>query len=253
MNRPARFAPPLLWRLFRRRPEIREMITGAEEIQENLDWCLRRRVRIVLRREGTGEERDVVLAAVDHSPERAFLLFREEAGRPGLPAWKRRDLLAAEYASPRGVRYRFQCQPLAAPAAGAHQLKAAYPALIERVLQADSVRIQDPAADPIPVSAGRDQGVVVDIGPRGIKFASNRLFEAGTLLEEVRVDLPQVGPVRGAAVVKHIQPSRALPMWRYLCGAEFTAMGPRDQRRLSRFVARRLARRGAGAGRGSGT
>jgi len=225
---------------FRRDKTVREIISSAGDIQENLDWGMNDQIHLSISSEASSEHFDATIVNVDHSPIDAYIQLRASRPKEALPVLKRRESLVMEYKSNRANRFRFQSYPLTEIDTDSGEMRVGYPSLIESIQDLDATRLKNAWKDPIPVDVERQRGVVVDLGLHGLKFTCNQIFETGKLLKDLQIDLPRLGPVQGSAVVKYMQPSKDYPLWRYLCGVEFTDMKPRDQRKLNRYVNRVL-------------
>ncbi len=232
----------MLFRLFRKNKRIPQLISAVEEIEKNLDWVVLGGLSVRVSGEAVAAPFDANIVQVSHASDDASIMIRPLT-RPGAhPVLHEEGALAVEYISSRSIWYRFHSYPLcdADPLTG--EFRAGYPSVIEALQDLRAVRCKTDAADLIRLDIAREQAVVVDIGSNGLKFTCNRIFEKGTVLKDLKVDLPKIGPVNGTAVVRYMQPASEYPLWRYLCGAEFAELTPKDQKRLDRFVAR-LARR----------
>jgi c-di-GMP-binding flagellar brake protein YcgR len=232
--------PKKLLDFFRKNRNLREIVSSAVEIQENLDWAMNRQVLFTLSAGSASNRFEARIVAIDHSPVGAFILLRALRSKEALLAVKGGDSLSLDYAFNRGMRFRFDSKPLTSVHPEYGEFQVGYPSLIESWQDLHAARFKNLSKDPIQVDVEKQRSVVIDIGLHGLKFTSNRVFEKGTLLKDVQIDLPRYGPVQGSAVVKYMQPSMDYPLWRYLCGVEFTEMRPRDQRRLNRYVNRTL-------------
>lgn len=228
----------MFFNLFRRKKIVRGMISDATAIREHLDWTREHRIPLQILGEESANRCTVLLSAVDHSQRQGYLqvhpLNRPEA-RVVLEEGKK---LFVHYDSVRGVRYEFETRLLAKAEVEEGEYRINYPLLIESFQDFKMARYRNTADEPIQVDVEKERGVVIDIGLNGLRFTSNKVFKAGTLLKNLQVELPRYGRVEGKAIVKYTQPSSDYPLWRYLCGVEFTELKPKDHRKLNRYVNR---------------
>ncbi len=232
----------MLFRLFRRSKRIPQVISDVEEIEKNLDWVVLGGLTVRVSGEAVAEPFDANIVQVSHASDDASIIVRPLTRAGVHPVLQEEGTLSMEYISSRSIWYRFHSYPLGDADTLTGEFRAGYPSVIEAVQDLRSVRCKTAAADMIRLDIAREQAVVVDIGSHGLKFTSNRIFEKGTVLKNLTFNLPKIGPINGSAVVRYVQPASDYPLWRYLCGAEFAELTPKDQKRLDRFVAR-LARR----------
>ncbi len=232
----------MLFKLFRRTKRVPQLISAVEEIEKNLDWVVLGGLSLRVSGEAVAEPFDASIVQVSHASDDAGIVIRPLTRAGAHPVLHEEGTLAVEYISSRNIWYRFHSYPLcdADPLTG--EFRAGYPSVIEALQDLQSVRCKTGATDLIRLDIEQDQAVVVDIGSNGLKFTSNKIFEKGAVLTGLKFNLPKIGPVNGSAVVRYVQPASEYPLWRYLCGAEFAEMAPKDQKRLDRYVAR-LARR----------
>ena len=229
-----------LFRFFQRNKTVREIISSASEIQENLDWAMTEQVPLKIFVEGRPQNIPALLVEIDHSSNGAYVQFLLEKTIEALPILKGNNNLVIEYESNRVNRFRFQTSPLSKIDRESGVFRAGYPSLIESFQDMDAARFKNAIKDPIPVDVEEQRGVVIDIGIHGLKFTCNQIYEKGELLKDLQINLPRYGLVQGSAVVKYMQPTKEYPLWRYLCGVEFTEMKSKDQKRLTRYVNRML-------------
>ncbi len=230
--------------ILRRRKALHLVLSSYDEIREHLDWARERKIPLAVLGEGSPKESSLAqLLQVNHAREDAYLLIQFVVrSRTGLFV-KKGESLNIEYELNRGCRYSFQSFPVSEVDPGSGIWRIGYPDRIDSFQDRRAVRYKSVSMECIPVDLEKDRGVVVDIGFHGLKFTSNRVFEKGTLLRNLRFELPRYGLVQGSAVVKYMRPSTEYPLWRYLCGVEFTGMRSRDQKRINRYVNHRMRRR----------
>lgn len=232
-----------IWfRFFRKNRVVHDMIATAVDIEENLNWGMEHEVSLKISTKSSPSGFQAMIAGVDHSPTQGYVLLRAVRPAEALAALRGQGSFVAEYESKRGIRYLFESLPLSGPDPVSGELKVRYPSIIESAQDLATARFRERSSGPIQIDVEKHRGVVIDLGLQGLRFTSNRVFEKGTLLKDLKIDLPRLGPVQGTALVKHLQPSTEYPLWRYLCGVEFTEMKPRDQRKLNRYVNRMLKR-----------
>ncbi len=228
----------MLFKLFRRQKVVRGMISDASAIQEHLDWTQEHHIPLRIAGEEGTEVGTFLLQTIDHSQRQGLLRVRTVTH----PAEKL-DLevgraLLVRYNSARGIRYEFQTRLLGKSDTEEGSYRLSYPLIVESYQDIKMARYKNTADEPIQVDVEKERGVVIDIGLKGLRFTSNKVFKTGTLLHNLQVELPRYGRVEGKAVVKYTQPSIDYPLWRYLCGVEFTELKPKDHRRLNRYVNR---------------
>ncbi|NOY53221.1 MAG: PilZ domain-containing protein [Deltaproteobacteria bacterium] len=228
----------MFFNLFRRKKVVRGMISDAAAIREHLDWTQDHRIPLRIAGEEGTELCTAFLCAINHSQREGLLRIRvmnRLAADPGLT--EGRELLV-RYNSARGILYEFQTRLLKKGETGEGEYRLSYPLIVESCQDIKMARYKNSADEPIQVDVDKERGVVIDIGLKGLRFTSNKVFKTGTLLQNLQVELPRYGRVEGKAVVKYTQPASDYPLWRYLCGVEFTELKPKDHRRLNRYVNR---------------
>ncbi len=228
----------MFFNIFRRKKVVRSMISDATALREHLDWTQEHRIPLKIVGEEHANRCTVLLCAIDHSQQQGFLQVRA-LNRPEAKAvLKEGTDLLVQYDSSRGVRYEFQTRILGKVEEEEGEYRLSYPLIVEAFQDFKMARYKNTADEPIQVDVEKERGVVIDIGLNGLRFTSNKVFKTGTLLKNLQVELPRYGRVEGKAVVKYTQPSRDYPLWRYLCGVEFTELKPKDHRKLNRYVNR---------------
>lgn len=229
-----------LFRLFQRRKEVQDIIASAVDIREHLEWALAEGIPLLIQGGDGGEDVDVRIRELNHSSADGFVGVVRGNGGAGPVSLQIADTLTAAYESSRGTRYRFHTMLVGEEGEQGTLWRLAYPALIESFQDYHAVRLKNPTAEPIQVDMEKDRGIVIDIGLSGFQFTSNRILEKGQVLEDLRLELPRLGPVKGSAVVKYTRPASDYPLWRYRCGVEFIDLKPKDRRRLNRYVMRMM-------------
>ncbi len=229
-----------LFNFFRRNRTVRETLSTEREIQENLDWAFNNKVPVRIFTESSSDRLEAAIVGVDHSSLDSYILLQAMGPKEAASVLTEKGPLILEYISSRGCRFVFYSIALSEVHPESGEFRAGYPSNIESYQNFSTVRLKNTGRDPIQVDVEKQRGVVVDIGSRGMRFTCNQVLDKGALLKDLQIDLPKYGTVQGSAVVRHIQPSKDNPVWRYLCGAEFTEMKPRDRKRLNHYLARML-------------
>jgi len=214
------------------------MISEASALQEHLEWTQGHRVPLKIVGEEGLELCTVLLQSIDHSQRQGLLQVRVANPSDARLAPEEGRELTVRYDSDRGIRYEFQTRLLGKIETGEGEFRLSYPLIVESFQDIKMARYKNTADEPIQVDIEKERGVVIDIGLKGLRFTSNKIFKTGTLLQNLQVELPRYGRVEGKAVVKYTQPAGDYPLWRYLCGVEFTELKPKDHRRLNRYVNR---------------
>jgi len=228
----------MFFRFFRRNKVVRGMISDATAIREHLDWMQEYRIPLKIMGEERANRCTVLVSAIDHSQQQGLLQVRA-LNRPEAKVVLREGRkLLVRYDSSRSIRYEFQTRFLGKVEGKEGEYRIGYPLLVASYQDFKMARYRNTADEPIQVDIEKERGIVIDIGLNGLRFTSNKVFKTGTLLKNLQVELPRYGRVEGKAVVKYTQPSNDYPLWRYLCGVEFTELKPKDHRKLNRYVNR---------------
>lgn len=227
---------------FSRRKTIQEILNSGQEIRKNLEWVLRHQIPIKVSAESSPNRFNARMVEVDHSPLNAFILLQAESLGDALPVLNGKVSLFLEYESRRGIRFFFQSFLLSDLDNDSGEFRVGYPPVIETEQDIHAYRLQNISTDPIQVDVESHRGVIVNIGLHGLMFTCNQILETGKVIQDLHIELPEHGLVRGSAVVRHVQVSKEYPSWRYLCGVKITGMKPRDQKRLGRYLTRMLSK-----------
>jgi c-di-GMP-binding flagellar brake protein YcgR len=228
----------MLLGLLRRKREIHEMISDVASMREHLDWAHDYAIPLRITGEVSSNRFEAVLSGIDHSQRTGYLRIRVSNRAEAKAVLKEEGELHVTYDSNRGIHYEFQTRLLDEIGEEGMEFKLSYPAFVDSHQDYQTARCKSSSDEPIQVDVEKEQGVVIDIGLNGLRFTSNRVFEAGTQVKRLLVDLPRYGRVEGQGVVKYTHPATDYPLWRYLCGVEFTDMKPKDHKKLNRYVSR---------------
>ncbi len=226
--------------LFRRNKIIRETLSTPGEIQENLDWAFNNKVSLDVFSESSPDRFEAAIVGLDHSSLDSYIVLQTMGPKETASVLLKKDSLTLEYFSNRGGRFAFRSIALSELHPESGEFRAGYPSSIDYHHDFGAVRVKSTDGDPVQVDVAEQRGVVVDISSRGLRFTCNEILEKGALFNDLQVDLPGCGMIEVSAVVRHIQSSKGNPVWRYLCGVEFTEMKPRFRKRLSQYLARKL-------------
>jgi hypothetical protein len=226
--------------LFRRNKIICETLSTPGEIQENLDWALKNKVSVEVFSESSPDRFKAAIVGLDHSSLDSYILLQAMGAKEAASVLLKKDSLVLEYHSSRGGCFVSRSIALSELHPESGEFRAGYPPSIDYYHDFYAVRVKSTGGDPVQVDVEEQRGVVVNISSKGLRFTCNEMLEKGALFKDFQVDLPGYGMIEVSAVVRHIQSSIDNPVWRYLCGVEFTEIKPRYRKRLNHYLTRML-------------